>query len=398
MATQAKTITRVLHGNAAAAHGVLLCRPDLVAAYPVTPQTELLETLYGFSAQGLLDAEMMAVEGENSAISALIGASAAGGRTFTATSSPGLAFMADAYFYVAGLRLPVVMALVTREHASPGIVARGHQDAILFKDHGWIQIFVETCQEILDSMVMAYRLAEDIEVLVPVNICYESHYLSHMSQPVEIPEQSTVDAFLAPLQKNERVRLCLEQPLTLCSYTPSPLFDEYRYKHCAACQCAKGKLDEIDKEFATYFGRSYGGQIEEYRTEDAEIVMVTMGSSTGTARVVVDEKRNQGLKIGLIKVRMFRPFPRERLAKALKGKDAIGVIDINVCFGWQCGHLFLELKANLGDLKATPPLLDFIGGLAGADITMKDIKRAVDTTIAAADGKPYQEVTWLALE
>ncbi|MDH5696093.1 MAG: hypothetical protein OEZ00_05755, partial [Dehalococcoidia bacterium] len=317
--------TRVLEGNAAVAYGATLCRPDVIAAFPITPATSVLENLYRFSADGLLDAEMIEAEGENSALSAVMGASAAGARTFTATSSMGLAFMFDAYLMVSGSRLPVVMPLAMREQPWPMTLAAGTSDANTVKDGGWIQIYVESCQEILDSIIMAYRLAEDSDILLPVNVCYLGFYLSYLSQRVEIPAQEDVDAFLAPLEKMKRVRLCLEEPLTFpAEIAPAdPIFAEFRYKHCAALQRAKQKLDEIDREFEAAFGRSYGGQIEEYRTEDAEIILVTMESTTGTARVVIDSKRNEGLKVGLIKIRMFRPFPRERLAEALSRKKAI---------------------------------------------------------------------------
>ena len=187
--------TRVLDGNRAGAYGVLLSRPDVIASYPITPQTPLLETIYKFEAEGLLDAEMVEPEGENSAMGVLLGACAAGGRTFTASSSQGLSFMNDAYLLAAGNRFPIVMAIGMREQVSPHGVVAGQQDAVLVKDHGWIQIYMESCQEILDSMIMAYRLAEDSDVLLPVNVCYEGFFLSHHSQRVEIPRQEQVDAF-----------------------------------------------------------------------------------------------------------------------------------------------------------------------------------------------------------
>ena len=390
----------MLEGNAAVAYGATLCRPDVIAAFPITPATSVLENLYRFSADGFLDAEMIEAEGENSALSAVMGASAAGARTFTATSSMGLAFMFDVYLAVSGSRLPVVMPLAMREQPMPMTLAAGTSDAFTVKDGGWIQVYVESCQEILDAIIMAYRLAEDTDILLPVNICYLGFYLSYLSQRVEIPAQEEVDAFLAPLKKMQRVKLCLEEPLTFpAEIAPAdPVFAEYRYKHCAAMQRAKQKWDEIDREFEAAFGRSYGGQIEQYRTEDAEIILVTMESTTGTARVVVDSKRNEGLKVGLIKIRMFRPFPRERLIEALRGKKAIGVIDRHVCFGWNCGQCFIELKPVLSDLEAPLPLVGFIDGMGGADITTEHIERAVDIINAAAQGKPAKEATWLALE
>ena len=392
--------TRVLDGNRAGAFAILLARPDVIASYPITPQTPLLETLYKFEAEGLFDPEMIEPEGENSAMGVLLGACAAGGRTFTATSSQGLSFMGDAYLLAAGNRFPIVMALGMREQVSPHGVFAGQQDAVLVKDHGWIQIFTESCQEILDTLLMAYRLAEDSDVLLPVNVCYEGFYLSHHSQKVVIPTQEQADDFLAPLKQMKRLKWSLEDPMVFSSYTvPPELFTEYRYKMCAAHQRAKGKLDEIDKEFEKKFGRSYGGQIEEYRTEDAEFVIVAMGCSTGTAKVIVDKKREEGLKVGLVKIRMFRPSPKERLIKALNGKKAIGVIDRNVNYAWNCGHNFVELKTLLSDLDSpAPKLLDFIAGLGGGDITDHQIERVIDSTHAAAQGKEQPTVTWLVME
>ncbi|HUT73198.1 MAG TPA: hypothetical protein VMW89_21205 [Desulfatiglandales bacterium] len=391
---------RVLDGNRAGAYGVLLSRPDVIASYPITPQTPLLETLYKFEAQDLFNPEMVEPEGENSAMGVLLGACAAGGRTFTASSSQGLSFMNDAYLLAAGNRFPIVMAIGMREQVSPHGVTAGQQDAVLVKDHGWIQIFTESCQEILDSIIMAYRLAEDADVLLPVNICYEGFYLSHHSQRVAIPTQAEVDQFLAPLKDMQRLKWTLEEPMVFSSYTvPPELLTEYRYKACMAHQRAKGKFDEIDRAFQKTFGRSYGGQIEEYRTEDAEFVIVTMGCATGTAKVVVDQKREAGLKVGLIKIRMFRPSPKERLIDALNGKKAIGVIDRNVCYAWNCGHNFVEVKNILSDLQAPPPvMLDFIAGLGGADITSQHVEKVIDMTHAAARGEQPPTVTWMSLE
>jgi pyruvate/2-oxoacid:ferredoxin oxidoreductase alpha subunit len=308
--------------------------------------------------------------------------------------------MNDAYLQAAGNRFPIVMVIAMREQVTPHGVVAGQQDAVSVKDHGWIQLYTESCQEILDSIIMAYRLAEDEEVLLPVNVCYEGFYLSHNSQRVEVPEQEEVDEFLAPLKHMKRQKFTLEEPTIFSSYTvPGELYTEYRFKACAAQQRAKQKWDQIDKAFGEKFGRPYGGQIEAYRAEDAEVVIVTMGCSTGTAKVVVDKKRDQGVKVGLIKIKMFRPSPKERLMEALSGKKAIGVIDRNVCFGWNCGHNFLELKTLLSDLHTPLPLLlDFIGGLGGCDITNRDVERVIDRTMAAAKGEPQQTVTWLSLE
>jgi len=389
---------KVITGNAAAAYGAMLCRPDVVASYPITPQTEVVEQLSRFHADGILDAEVVEVEGENSAMNIVAAATIAGGRAFTATSSWGLAFMYDALLQAAGFRAPVVMANVNRE--MPGILAVscGQQDMISTRDSGWIQMAVENCQEILDSIIMAFRLAEDIDIQLPVMVNYDGFYLSFLAEAVEIPLREDADQFLAPLKlQPERTKLDPKRPLGCGTHGILIGFMELRYKHCAALERAKQKLDEIDREFGEFFGRSYGGQIEEYRTEDAEIVVITSGSAAGTARTVVDAKRAEGVKVGLVKLRLFRPFPRERLARALKGKKAVGVIDRSVCFGWNCGPIYMELRAVAPDIGFIP-MMSFIDGLANMDITTPHIERVVDDVYAASQGKSYQEVTWIPLE
>jgi pyruvate/2-oxoacid:ferredoxin oxidoreductase alpha subunit len=391
---------RVLDGNLAAAHGVLLCRPDVIACFPITPQSPLGEALSRFSAEGLTDAEIVEPEGENSALSTLIGASAGGGRTFTSTSSQGLSFMYDAYLFASGNRLPVVMAIAMREQVAPHGVVAGQQDAVLVKDAGWIQLYAESCQEILDTIFMAYRIAEDQDVLLPVNVCYEGFYLSYQSQRVAIPIQEDVDRFLEPVSSTQRPRMSLEEPMTFSSYTfPGELYTEYRYKHCAAFSRAGELCDQVDAEFEEVFGYSYGGQIEEYRTADAEVLIVTMGAATGTARGVVDRKRESGFKVGLVKIRMFRPFPAGRLSEVLCGKRAVGVIDRNVLYAAGCGHGYTEIKALLADMaSAAPLLLNFIAGLGGADITPEQVSRVIEETYAAGRGGRCKPVTWISLE
>jgi len=389
---------KVITGNAAAAYGAMLCRPDVIASYPITPQTEVVEQLSRFHADGILDAEMVEVEGENSAMNIVAAATIAGGRAFTATSSWGLAFMYDALLQAAGFRAPVVMANVNRE--MPGILAVscGQQDMVSTRDSGWIQIVVENCQEILDSVIMSFRLAEDIDIQLPVMVNYDGFYLSFLAEAVEIPLREDVDQFLAPLKlQPERTKLDPKRPLGCGTHGILRGFMELRYKHCAALERAKQKLDEIDREFGEFFGRSYGGQVEEYRTEDAEIVVLTSGSAVGTARTVVDAKRAEGVKVGLVKLRLFRPFPRERLTRALKGKKAVGVLDRSVCFGWNCGPIYMELRALCPDIGFIP-MMSFIDGVANMDITIPHIERVIDDVYAASQGKPYQEVTWIPLE
>jgi len=393
-----KGTVRVITGNAAAAHAAMLCRPDVATSYPITPMSEVAEQLSTFHAEGVMDTEMVEVEGENSAMNVVAAASMAGGRTFTATSSWGLVFMYDALLHAAGFRAPVVMAIANRE--TPGILAvsSGQQDIIATRDSGWIQIIVENDQEILDGIIMAFRLAEDYDIQLPVMVNYDGYYLSYLAEAVEIPRIEDVDQFLAPLKlQPPRLKLQPGVPLGCGTHGMDIGFMELRYKHCQALQRAKKKVDEIDTEFKEYFGRGYGGQIEEYRTEDAEIIILTSGSTAGTTRAVVDTKRAAGVKVGLVKLRLFRPFPVERLIKALKGKKAIGVIDRSIAYGWKGGPIYTELRTLLPEIGLVP-MLSYIDGLASLDITVPHIERVVDEVNAAAQGKPYQEVTWIPLE
>ncbi len=393
METNEKSELMVCDGNMACAQAVLLSDLDVIAIYPITPQSTLVEDICKFKAEGLLDAEILEAEGEISAMGAVMGASAAGGRTFTSTSSMGLNFMFDTYQMVGLSRLPVVMVNANRELSPPANVAASQQDIMGVIEAGWIHIHAENCQEILDSIIMAYRLAEDPDVLIPVTICYDGFYLSYLREPIAIPSRELVREFLP---RRPRTVLGFNPPTLSCILATDSEAAELRYRHQAAFERAKGKIEEIDEDFRIQFGRSYGGLIEEYRLEDADIALVTMGSHTGTARVVVDKKREQGIKVGLIKIRVFRPFPQERLIEALRDKKAIGVIDRSVAFGWRGGHLYRELKTALYGLNI--PIADFIGGLAGHDISIPLIGKVVDITHGASKGMPFDEVTWLAME
>lgn len=389
---------KVLSGNEAAAYGVLLCHPDIICAYPITPQTPLMEKLSRFCADGVLDSDKVEVEGEHSALSMLIGAAAAGARTFTATSSQGLAFMYEAYLRASGLRLPIVMVVATREMDAPAVVASGEQDVMMVKDAGWIHIHTETCQEILDSIIIAYRLAEDREIQLPVSVIYDGFYLSHLKERVEIPGREEVKEFLPPLNPGA-LRLDPEKPMSFpCRIPTGDFFTEFRYKHCAAMEKTAAKFSDIGKEFRRVFGRDPGGVIEEYRTEDAEELLVTLGSCAGTAKEVVDEKRNKGIPLGLVKIRLFRPLPGDALQGVFTAKKAIGVIDRSVCFNRRSGILFSELKGVVGDMGVKIPMASFIDGLAGSDITLQHLGKAADITHQAALGLPYKETTWLAIE
>ncbi len=387
--------TKVITGNAAAAYGAMLCRPDVVAAYPITPQSELIEQLAKFHADGILDCEYVTVEGENSAQNVVCGASMAGGRVFTATSSYGLVYMYDAILNTAGYRAPVVMVNVNREPPGIHAVCSGQQDMISVRDSGWIQLIVENCQEILDMTIQCFRLAEDYDIQLPVMLNYDGYYLSYLSESVKIPAISEVDDYLQVLKTQpKRPTLIPGQSLGCGSHGIAMGYVELRRRHMDALERVKGKMDDIDAEFSRAFGRSYGGQIETYRTEDAEIVLVTSGSAVGTARTVIDAKRDAGIKVGLVKLRLFRPFPVERLSQVLKGKKAVGVLDRSIGFGWNCGPLYMEIKAITPHIGVIP-MLSFIDGLANMDITKEHISAMIDDIHHASQGKAYPETTWL---
>jgi pyruvate ferredoxin oxidoreductase alpha subunit/phenylglyoxylate dehydrogenase alpha subunit len=387
---------KVLTGNQAAAIGARLARPTVVSVYPITPQSPAAEYVAQMVASGELDAEIVEAEGEHSVMSILHGAALAGSRTFTATSCLGLFFMFEMYLRTSTLRLPIVMAIANRELISPNVVAGGQSDSFAVREVGWIQLYVENCQEILDTIIMAYKIAEHEDVRLPINVCYDGWYLSYLSEPVVIPVQEVVDSFLPPYKP--QAILDPENPMTVDGWTPTELFPRYRLSHCQGMEVAKRVIKEVDDEFQQVFGRSYGGLFEEYRMEDADIVLLTLGSCTGTARVAVDRMREmEGLKVGLLKLRLLRPFPRRELCKVLDGRAAVGVVDRQVDFGWNSGAVLWELRSALYDAERRPQVIGFIGGLAGADITVPDLEKMIRLTADKAEGEDIPEVTWFGL-
>jgi len=394
--TKDRSQIKVITGNAAAAIAAKLARPDVVAAYPITPQTEIIEQISKFHANGEMACELITVEGENSAMNAVMAASLAGGRVFTATSSWGLVFMYDAVLATAGARAPVVMVNVNRE--TPGIIAvsSGQQDMISTRDAGWIFLIAEDCQEVLDLVLQAYRLAEDYDIQVPVMVHYDGFYLSYLSEGVDVPFQEDVDKFLSVLNEQpERTKLTPGSKLGCGSHGILDGYLELRYKHVSAMERSKAKFEQIDNEFQEIFGRSYGGLVEEYRMDDAEVVLVGSGSMCGTIKTVIDKKREAGIKVGLLKMRMYRPFPNEAMVKALKGKKAIGVVDRSLCFGFKGGPIYTELKAFETQLDGSK-IISFIDGIANTDITIANVETMIDTTCDLAAGKDVREVTWVS--
>ena len=391
----------VCDGNEAAAWGVARARPDMVAVYPITPQSSLAEKISQFVADGIIDADLMDVEGEHSVLSVLQGACLAGARTFTATCGQGLAFMFEPYFRTPPLRLPIVMSLVTRDGITPQSVWGGQQDAMTVREVGWIQMYCESNQEILDTVIMAYKIAENRDVMLPVNVCHDGNYLSYGIEKVEIPDAPEVDAFLGEKNTNWHVALDPERPMAVDPLTGGAtgigpaLFVRYRKGHCQSMQNALKVIENTHAEWGHKFGRQYAPLIEEYRLDDADYAIVTIGAMTGAGKDAVDAARENGEKVGLIKVKTFRPYPQQAILNAVSKIKAVGVVDRAVSFGWNSGPVFQELLATLYRLPQKIPAVSFIGGLAGADITIDHFRRVIATTARALDGEVPAEPIWI---
>lgn len=384
---------KALTGNYCAAEAAGLCRPDLIAAYPITPQSSVVEHLAELVHNGEVDANLVQVESEHSAMSVVQGAAAAGGRVFTATSAQGLALMFEPYFRMSTLRLPMVMALATREMTSPETVWSGQQDAMSMRDAGWMQVFCDSNQEIVDMVIQGYMIAEDPEILLPLNVCYDGFYSSHLTEGIDLPLQDEVDAFLLAPAFN-RIVLDPKNPVALDPLTPGPILMKYRKNHLDAMEKALEVIEATDKKFGDAFGRYYGGAVSQYRTEDAEVVIITIGGMTGTGMDAVDIAREQGIRAGLIKLRFTRPFPARKIAAALRGKKAFAVIDRSVCFGWRQGPMYMEVKAALIDECSRYCHFSAIGGLGGTDISINMMLRTIKELEAHKNEPAERETKW----
>lgn len=375
-------VKKVIEASEAIAEAVKLCSPAVVPMYPITPQIHIVEHIASFINNGDMDAEMIHSESEHSAISSALGVVAAGARTFTATSSQGLALMHEILFVVSGMRLPMVMVVANRALSAPINIWNDQQDSISERDAGWIQLYAETSQEALDTVIQAFKIAEDKNVLLPAMVCIDGYSLSHMFEPVDIPTKVMVNRFL-PKYKPTHAYLDPKKPMTL---GPVGFPNTYMYFKHDQQKAMLGTLSAIKKansDFKKRFRRGYGdGLIETYKIDDAKYAVVGMGTVCGTSRVVVDKLRKEGKKIGLIKIRSFRPFPAEDLAKTTKKLKALAVFDRDISFGSN-GALFTEIKAALNGEKKI--INGFIVGLGGRDITPEMIERAINKTMKAKD-------------
>ena len=378
------TCRRFLSGDDACAEGVRLARPHVVSAYPITPQTVVVERLSEMVECGDLNAEYVHVESEHSALCCAMGASCTGARTFTATSSQGLLYMAEVLSYAAGGRFPIVMMNANRATALPWNIYGDQRDSLALLDHGWIQAYVLDNQEALDMMLMAYAIAEDPRVSTPFMVNLDGFAITHTYETVEIPTQEQADRFLPPYATSNRFDF--ENPVNM-GYSAGPEYNRY-YKYCAhkAMEAAESVIEETEERFAQVFGRKYPGMVEAYRCEDADYVLVTLGSIAGLARSVVDARRAEGQKVGLLRIRYMRPFPYARVAAALEGAKAFGVLEKDISFGAE-GTVFTNVNSALQRAGAVLPSVNFVGGLGGDDISEADIDGTFDALAQRAAGK-----------
>jgi len=370
-----------------------LANVDVISAYPITPQTHIVEHLSELVADGHLDAEFIPVESEHTAMSACIGSSAAGARTFTSTSSQGLALMLEICYIAAALRLPIVMAVANRALSGPISIWNDHADMMMSRDTGWIQIVAENGQEAFDLTVQAFRIAEDHRVLLPVIVNLDGFTLSHVIEPMEMLSQEEVDKYLPPYKP--KMRLDVDNPVSMGPVGIPEVYTEAKKAQDEAINNAKPVIIEAWKEFAKMFGRQYQ-PVESYRTEGAETILISMGSISETAMTAVDAMRAGGRKVGLVRIRLFRPFPAQEFIAAIKGAKQIAVVDRAMSHsGMGNGQLVTDIKSVLYDQPARPYVWDFVAGLSGRDVSVENFVEMADGVEAAAADKLPQGATWI---
>ncbi len=387
---------KILNGNQTIAEAARQIDPDVIAAYPITPSTAIVETIAQFQADGLISGEFVCPESEHSAMSVCIGAAAAGGRVMTATCSQGLALMWEMLYIAAGLRLPVVAAIANRALSAPINIHGDHSDTMGARDCGWIQIYSENCQEAYDNFIQAFRIAEHLDVRTPVLVGLDGFIISHSAEVVEVEDDDAVKRFVG---KYKPVYPLLDANK---KYTVGPIdFTDYYFEHkrsqIEGIENSPRIIEEVGREFAKAFGRSYGF-FESYKMEDAELCIVVMSSAAGTGKDVIDELRGEGLKIGLLKPRVFRPFPNVQIAEVLKKMKAVAVLDRSASPGAFGAPLFTEIRSALYDYEKRPAIVNYVYGLGGRDIKEEHFKDVAHTLEKiAATGKVVEPLGYLNL-
>lgn len=364
-----------LTGNEAGALAFKHINPDVVAAYPITPQTELMHDVAKYVHDGEMDTELVTVESEHSAMSACVGSSAGGARTMTATCGQGLALMWEIVYIASSYRLPIVMPVVNRALSAPINIHCDHSDSMGARDSCWIQLFCEDSQEIYDNMVMAVKIAEHKDVLLPVMVCFDGFIISHTMQVLEALDRAAVNKFIGKFEPGYSL-LDTDNPITVGGLDLPPFYYEHKRQQVEAMKKAVGVIEEVSSEYGKLAGRNYGF-FENHKLDDAEIALVAMGSAAGTAKVAVDEARAKGIKAGLLKLRVFRPFPEEQITNALSNAKLVCVFDRAISFGGK-GPLATEIKAAAYDAELNAPIVGAIYGLGGRDITVEDFTGHID--------------------
>ena len=380
------------NGNTAAAQAVKLCDVQVVAAYPITPQTALVEQIAADLSNGEMDARMIAVESEHSAMSACAGASSVGARTFTATSSQGLIYMSEVLHMTSGCRLPVVMAVVHRAVSAPVNTSSDQQDSMLQRDAGWIILECKSAQEVHDTIPMAYRLAEDASVHLPVMVCFNGFTISHTSEEIDCLSHEDVKAIIAPISGLQRPLLDVGQPFQLGQLLPADAYSEYQFKKHSALKNAEGVIDRAHEEFAEVTGRQYAG-VESYLCDDADIIFVGMGSIMTTAKWVVGNLRDQGERVGIACVRLFRPFPEKALLNATRNAKILAVVEKNIGLGTS-GMMYPDIARTFCNYEVRPKMLNLIVGLGGRNVPPETIERCYKYAKDALELGVTEPVLW----
>lgn len=378
-------------GDEAVAIGVKLVNPNVIAAYPITPQTIVVERLAEMVEQGQLDSEYMYVESEHSALAAVMGASVLGARTFTATSSQGLLYMAEVLYYAAGGRVPLVMMNANRSVALPWSIFGDQRDSLSQLDSGWIQVYVENAQESLDMIIQSYAIAENSNVLTPIMVNLDGFILTHTYEGIDIPTQEEVNEFLPKF--NLKQKMDLNNPKNLF-FTSAPQHNiGFKYQQHKALLDSKRVIEEVDSRYKEITGRGYGGLIDAYKCQDADEIIITLGSITGLVRDVVDELREKGRKVGVLKIRYMRPFPDEEIRNVIKDAKAIAVLEKDISFGYE-GTVYTNVISAIKDLDVYA--INYIGGLGGKDIKKSEIE-AIFNELEVLDNNVEEKVRFIGI-
>ena len=374
--------------SVAIGEAVKLANADVVAAYPITPQTHIVEHLAELVANGELDAEYIPVESEHSAMSTCLGASAAGARTFTATAGQGLELMHEVMYVASSMRLPIVMTVANRALSAPLSVWGDHSDAMAVRDTGWIQIFTENGQQVIDNVLCAFRISEDQRVLLPLMVHLDGFHLSHMIEPIIFPEQNEVDEFIPPYQYP--MPLNPDKPVTMGAFGPPFIYFEAKRAQEAALRASKEVILQCWDEFGHRFNRYYH-PVESYHSEDAEVLLLTMGSFGETAMLAIDKMRGEGKNVGQVRLRLWRPFPFDELRQAVRNAEVLIVLDRALSFGGPGGPVCSEIRSALYLEDKKPKVIGFIGGLGGRDITVDGFETIINRGIEIAQAGSGQE-------